>query len=237
MRAEATQRDASEVRDAVGLGSATRMTIPDHRRPILLDLDGTLVDSVFHHVLAWDAALHAQDYEVPLWRIHAGIGMGSDRLVPWLLGRHVDDATALSDGHEQRFLDQADRLRPTRGALALLEDLRQRGVEFVVATSARQSVRKALLDVLGSPDLPTTDADDVASSKPAPDLLLAAVATLDVPPEHATLVGDSPWDAEAARRVGLRSIAVRCGGFGDDRLRSAGAMAVVDDPQELVGRL
>ncbi|HVM00294.1 MAG TPA: HAD family hydrolase [Egibacteraceae bacterium] len=208
-----------------------------YRPGVLLDLDGTLVDSVYQHVVAWSEAFQARGYEVALWRIHAAIGMGGKVLVPWLLGRHVDDAEELSDDHRRRFLDRAEELRPTRGAAALVDDLERRKVSFRIATSAESDVREALLDALGRSDLASADADDVGAAKPAPDLLLATCAELDVEPEDATLVGDSPWDAEAARRVGIRTLAVRCGGFGDDRLLSAGADAVVDDPQELLGRL
>lgn len=206
-------------------------------RAVLLDLDGTLVDSVFQHVIAWDTALCGAGHEVPLWRIHAGIGMGSERLVPWLLGGHPEGLDALSEAHEHAFLDHAGELRPTNGALALLDDLERRDVPFHIATSATEVVRKALLHALGREDLPTTDASAVDSSKPAPDLLLAGCEALGVEPDETTLIGDSPWDAEAARRVGIRCIAVRCGGFGDDRLRAAGALAVEDDPLALVGRL
>jgi HAD superfamily hydrolase (TIGR01509 family) len=203
----------------------------------LLDLDGTLVDSVFHHVLAWDGALHAGGHDVPLWRIHEGIGMGSKRLVPWLLGDHVPKAQELSDDHERRFLEHADDLRPTVGARELVRDLQIRKVPFVVATSATTQVRDALLAALDCGDLETTDADDVDSPKPAPDLLLQACAALEVRPMNAVLVGDSPWDAYAAQRVGVRTLAVRCGGFSEATLRDAGAFDVVDDPRGLIGRL
>ncbi|CAN5540407.1 HAD family hydrolase [soil metagenome] len=213
------------------------MTSDTYAPAALLDLDGTLVDSVFHHVVTWGEAFHAAGYDVPLWRIHAGIGMGSERLVPWLLGRRPDDLADLTDDHKRRFLEHADDLHPTAGALELLDDLEQRGIAFLIATSANTAERKALLAALGREDMKTADADDVGSSKPAPDLLLAACATLGVDPSAATLVGDSPWDAEAARRVGIRSIGVRCGGFGDDRMLAAGAEDVVDDPRALIGRL
>jgi HAD superfamily hydrolase (TIGR01509 family) len=204
---------------------------------VLLDLDGTLVDSVFHHVLAWSGALQAGGHNVPLWRIHAGIGMGSQRLVPWLLGGHVPEASELSDDHERRFLEHADDLRATLGARELVEDLHIRKVPFVVATSATSRVREALLAALDCGDLETTDADDVSSPKPAPDLLLQACATLDVHPTAAILIGDSTWDVDAAQRIGMRTLAVRCGGFGEDALRRAGALDVVDDPRALIGRL
>ncbi|HEX2028280.1 MAG TPA: HAD family hydrolase [Nitriliruptorales bacterium] len=204
---------------------------------VILDLDGTLVDSVYVHVICWDEAFRARGYEVPMWRIHAGIGMGGERLVPWLLGEHTDDVTEVSDDHIRRFLERADDLRPTTGAHALLHDLSVREVPFVVATSAGAEARKALLEALGRPDLDTTDAGQVPASKPAPHLLHEAAAQLGESAERATLVGDSPWDAEAARRIGVRTIAVRCGGFGDAELMRAGALDVVDHPGALVGRL
>lgn len=204
---------------------------------VLLDLDGTLVDSVFFHVVAWHDVLREAGHDVAMWKIHAGIGMGSDRLLPWLLGAHVDDAGDLSDAHSQRFLKRLDRMRPTRGAAALVDDLEQREVPFVVSTSAEADIREGLLEVLGRPDLETTDADDVASSKPSPQLLRESSEELGQEPSRATLVGDSPWDAEAAGRIGMRTIAVRCGGFGDDALRAAGAYQIVDAPRDLVGRL
>jgi len=205
--------------------------------PVLLDLDGTLVDSVFHHVLAWDGALSAYGAAVPLWRVHEAIGMGGERLVPHLLGRVVDDVDELKDDHEERFLALADGLRATDGARDLLDDLAARGVPHVVATSATGKVAEVLLQALGRSDLPTVDADAVGSAKPAPDLLLAACESGGWEPTQATLVGDSPWDAEAASRIGMRAVAVRTGGFGDGRLLDAGARAVVDDPRALVGRL
>jgi HAD superfamily hydrolase (TIGR01509 family) len=202
----------------------------------LLDLDGTLVDSVYHHVLAWQDALRDAGYDVPATRIHAGIGMGSDRLLPWLLGGHVDDADAISDAHGERFLARAQDLRPTPGAAALLDDLRRREVDFVIATSAGEATREALLDVLGEQDLPLAGAGD-HDSKPSPDTLIAACGQIGTTPDRAVLVGDAPWDAVAARRIGMLSIAVRCGGFGDALLRESGFSRIVDDPRGLIGQL
>ncbi len=206
-------------------------------RAVLLDLDGTLVDSVYHHVTAWAHAFAAHDHDVPRWRIHRAIGMGSDRLVPWLLGRHAEEATALSDLHTEAFLAAADSLRPTAGALALLDDLLARGVPHLVATSANPEERDALLGALGREDLSTTDSGDVGSPKPAPDLLLAGAEALGADPEQITMVGDSIWDAEAAEVLGMRCIGVRTGGFATAELLDHGAFDVVDDPRALVGRL
>lgn len=207
------------------------------RLGVVLDLDGTLVDSVYHHVLAWDRALTAHGYEVPLRRIHTGIGIGSSRLVTWLLGYEPDDIDAISDEHVRLFVEQRDRLRPTQGAHELLEDLRRREVPAVIATSAGSEEREVLLDVLGDPAIPATDADAVAASKPSADLLIAACEQLDVEPRHAVMVGDSPWDVAAAARIGMQMIAVRTGGFGDDALAARGQTSFVDSPGELIGTL
>lgn len=203
---------------------------------VLLDLDGTLVDSVYHHVLAWNDALRAGGRDIPLSHIHAAIGMGSDRLVPHLLGEHAEDAESLADHHLRRFLDLAGGLRPTRGARALLADLDARDVRHVVATSAGGDESRALLQALGA-DPPPIDSDAVADSKPAGDLLLAACDQVGVAPDAALVVGDSPWDAEAARRIGARPLGVRCGGFSDAALARRGAVDVVEDPRELIGQL
>lgn len=204
---------------------------------VLLDLDGTLVDSVYVHVLAWHAALAAAGHIVAMHAIHAGIGMGSDRLLPWLLGGHVEEASAIAEDHTQRFLDGADTLTPTTGAGALLDDLERREVPFLISTSAGTAEREALLAALGRSDLPVTGADDVGSSKPAPDLLLAARAELDRELGTVIMVGDAPWDALAASRAGMDAVAVRCGGFGDRTLREAGARRIVDAPRDLIGTL
>lgn len=187
------------------------MTI-DFRAGVLLDLDGTLVDSVPHHVVTWEEAFVAAGFDVPTWRIASAIGMGGDRLVPWVLGR-------------------------SEPRTDLLADLEERQVPFVVASSASAQVSEALLAVLGDPSVESINGDDTETSKPGPDLLLAAAAVIDVRPDQATLVGDSPWDAEAAARLGMRTFGVRTGGHGDDALRRAGAFEVVDDPRGLVGRL
>lgn len=213
----------------------------DIRTGVLLDLDGTLVDSVYHHVLAWDEALRGAGFEVPLWRVHAAIGMGSTRLVSWVLGRPqagLGDALGqVVDAHEQRFLARADTLRPTDGATDLLDDLAEREIPYLIITSSEGEMTDALVRALGRKDVDLMDSEDTSGSKPAPDPLLQACQRLGLDPAHATMVGDSPWDAEAAVRVGIRAVAVRCGGFATPSLTAAGAASVVDDPRQLVGRL
>jgi len=169
--------------------------------------------------------------------IHAGIGMGSDRLLPWLLGGHVEGTQDISDDHKRRFLEHADSLLPTSGAAELIDDLERREVPFLISTSAGTDEREALLSALGRDDLPITGADDVASSKPAPALLVAARAQLEGDLSSVIMVGDAPWDALAASRAQMGAIAVRCGGFGDGALREAGATRIVDAPRDLIGTL
>lgn len=211
--------------------------MPSRSYAVLLDLDGTLVDSVYYHVEAWDRVLSQRGYAVPLRAIHAGIGLGGDRLVPWLLGEHVKDAEELMSAHSEAFAEYGDRLRPTSGARALLDDLQTREVPFLIATSAGTQTREVLMAALGREDLETSDGGDVASSKPAPDLLEQACDRLDVDPRDAVIIGDSAWDARAARRLGMASIAVRCGGIADDVLLAGGAQEIVDAPRDLVARL
>lgn len=212
--------------------------MPD--RAVILDLDGTLVDSVHHHVTAWHRALVQEGRDdVPMVRVHAGIGMGGDRLVPWLLGAPVDEDLheRLSARHGELFRAVGEDLRPTAGALALLEDLAGRDVPHVVATSAGAEDRAVLLEALGNPDLDVVDSSDVSSSKPSPDLLLAACEHIGSRPEDAIMVGDAPWDAHAARRAGMGCILVRCGGFDTTQLREADPVRIVDAPADLVGQL
>jgi HAD superfamily hydrolase (TIGR01509 family) len=204
---------------------------------VLLDLDGTLVDSVYQHVVAWHEAFRSHGHDVPQTRIHAGIGMGGDRLVPWLLGGHVAGAAEIADHHKRRFLDRAEQLRPTTGARQLLDDLERREVPFVIATSAGAEEREALLEVVGRSDLPVVDADGVDASKPAPALLEVACDTAGLTPGRSVMVGDAPWDALAAVAIGMEAVAVRCGGFSDAVLRDAGARRLADDPAGLIGQL
>lgn len=203
---------------------------------VLLDLDGTLVDSVHLHVAAWAGALRMAGHAVPLVHIHAGIGLGGDRLLTWLLGAAPADAEQLAEDHLTRFLEQRDLLLPTEGAQQLLDDLLARGVPHAIATSAGETERETLLSCLDvDTRVPVVGPSADAASKPAPDLLLTACDELGADPRTVSFVGDAPWDALAARQVGASPIAVRCGGFSDATLREAGAARLVDAPRELVG--
>lgn len=226
-------RCAATTRSPATFGSA--LSRPHRPRSVLLDLDGTLVDSVHLHVTAWSTALHDHGHHVPSVDVHAAIGLGGDRLVRWLLGTTPQDGDRIAAVHRQRFLASRDHLRPTPGAQALLDDLRDREVPHAIATSAGEDEREALLAVLevgGS--VPVIGPSDSTASKPAPDLILEACDALGTPPAAATFVGDAPWDALASRAAGATPVAVRCGGFADARLREAGASRVVDAPGDLV---
>lgn len=205
---------------------------------VVLDLDGTLVDTVYLHVMAWAETFAAEGQRQPMWRVHRAIGLGSTRLVAHLLGGTPDPylRSVLVEGHRRRFLEHADELVATRGALELLGDLQERAVPTVVATSAGGEEREALMSALGDPELPVTDASGADDSKPGPAPLVLAAQQL---PSTAAvvMVGDTVWDGHAARRAGLRFVGVRCGGISTEELHQAGADLVVDDPSDLVGLL
>lgn len=207
--------------------------------PVVLDLDGTLVDSVPLHVVTWQAAFAEEGVDAPSVAIHDAIGMGATRLVRAVLGRVPDEELEkrLVTKHKDRFLDAADRLQPTPGAVELLEDLVSRKVPHVVATSAGTEERRALLATIGDPDVRVTDADQVESSKPAPEPIRVALEDVTGRPDDAVMIGDSPWDGHAARAAGIRFIGVRSGGFHEAALREAGAALVRPHPRDLVGLL
>lgn len=203
---------------------------------VLLDLDGTLVDSVYQHVSILHQVLLERDVVVPHWKIHAGIGLDMERLLLWLLGAMPEDREAMEEAHTERFLEATKKLRPTTGALALLDDLQRREIPHHVVTSANGEMRSALFEVLGR-ELPVTDAEESQASKPAPDPIEAGARSLNLDPTAVTMIGDSVWDGEAATRCGARFIGLRTGGFAPRALRRAGAIWVEDAPRDLVGRL
>ncbi|MBW3601757.1 MAG: HAD family hydrolase [Actinobacteria bacterium] len=204
---------------------------------VILDLDGTLVDSVYLHVQAWAAAFREAGRPQPAWRVHSAIGLPGERLVRWLLaevptGGLIEE---LVESHRRRFLDAAGQLQPTTGASALLEDLRDRGVPFVVATSASKPEREALLAVLGDPEVAVTGAGDAGGK---PDAGPVAAAAADLPSDASVrMLGDATWDGHAAAAAGVEFVAVRTGGFSDAALHAAGARMVFDAPAAYVGVL
>jgi len=210
------------------------------RKAVLFDIDGTLVDSNYLHIDAWDRAFVSVGHPVDVWRIHRSIGMDSGKLLEALLG---DDADELGDDakdlHSSSYLEMTDRLRSFAGARELLAELAERGHPVVLATSAPENELKILLEVVdadGAIDA-VTSAEDVGTAKPDPDLIQIALDKAGVGPDHAVMVGDSVWDIVAAERAGVTSIGVLSGGFGREELLSAGAAVVYDDVAELLRKL
>jgi HAD superfamily hydrolase (TIGR01509 family) len=211
----------------------------------LFDLDGTLLDSNRAHADAWHEALQALGYNVALDRIAVEIGKGGDQLVPDLLGRTAEqnDGDALRDAHDEAFkrLLERDGLSPTTGARDLLEALRGRHLRLALATSTKAEMLEACERASGIPWRELFDvvvgADDVKRSKPAPDIVATAVRKLGVSAAECVMVGDSPWDAQAAKQAGVVLVGVRCGGNEERRLRRAGARVVYADPSEIAARL
>lgn len=209
----------------------------------LFDLDGTLVDSVYQHVLAWREALETAGIELSVWRIHRRIGMSGGLLVNALLretGRPVtaEDAGRLQRLHEDAYNRQVRQVRPLPGARQLLEYLSQRDVPWAIATSGRLATARPALDMLAlGPHVPVVTRDQVQHAKPDPDLFVAAAARLGVDIGTSVVVGDSVWDLLAARRAKALGIGLLSGGYGQDELERAGAYRVYQDPEDLLRHL
>jgi HAD superfamily hydrolase (TIGR01509 family) len=209
----------------------------------LFDLDGTLVDSVYQHVLAWREALEAAGIELSVWRIHRRIGMSGGLFVNALLretGHAVtpEEAAKLQRLHAQAYARLSPQVRPLPGARALLDDLTQAGVPWAIATSGRLESAKPTLDLLGlSSGVPVITRDLVQYAKPDPDLFLAAAERLGVDITQSVVVGDSVWDLLAARRARALGVGLLSGGYGLDELQDAGAYRVYQDPADLLRHL
>jgi HAD superfamily hydrolase (TIGR01509 family) len=213
------------------------------RGGILFDLDGTLVDSVYPHVLAWREALLGVGIELDVWRIHRRIGMSGGLMANSILretGREVTaaDAQRLLDLHAQAYARQAAAIRPLAGARRLLDHLTSVSVPWTIATSARLDSAKPTLLALGvGPEIPIVTRDQVEYAKPDPDLFLAAAARLNLDIENCVVVGDSVWDLLAARRARALGVGLLSGGYGRDELERAGAYRVYEDPEDLLRHL
>ena len=205
----------------------------------IIDVDGTLVDTNYHHTLAWARAFARYGVAVPLWRIHSRIGMGGDQLVGAAAGDEVE--RALGDKVRVAWTEEFDamlgEIRPLPGAHELLAALKRRGRALVLASSGQPRHVEAFIDLVGARALADawTTSSDVERTKPAPDLIGVALDKAGV--GEAVTVGDTPWDAEASRRLGVPALALRTGGFCDRELTGAGAAAVYDDPADLLDQL
>jgi HAD superfamily hydrolase (TIGR01509 family) len=209
----------------------------------LFDLDGTLIDSVYQHVIAWRMALATLGIDLSVWRVHRRIGMSGGLFVQALLretGHSLSrsEIEELQAAHAAEYIARADSVAALPGAADLLADLSGHGIQWAIATSGMATTARPALRLLGLPDdAPIVTRDMVAHAKPDPDLFLAAAALLDVDPQHAMVVGDSVWDLLAARRAGSLGIGLLSGGYGREELERAGAYRVYADPADLLGRL
>ena len=210
---------------------------------LVFDLDGTLVDSVYQHVLAWHHALLEAGIDLSIWRIHRRIGMSGGLFTRALLretGRDLDAALLqrLQDLHAVAYQKLADDVRPLPGAVELLRHLTAIGSPWAIATSGRMRTARVTIERLGVPaDVPIVTRDLVAHAKPDPDLFLAAVERLGSASADVFVVGDSVWDMLAARRAHVLGIGLLSGGYGTEELERAGAYRVYDDPAMLLRHL
>jgi phosphoglycolate phosphatase-like HAD superfamily hydrolase len=206
---------------------------------VVLDVDGTLVDSVYQHTMLWVKAFDEVGVYVPAWKLHRAIGMGGDRLVAHVAGDDVEEqhGERLREMHDKGFDDTIDHISPLPGAAELLAGLRARGVKVVLASSGIQEQTERLLAIVGEEDKveDSPSSDDVDASKPAPDLVDAAIARVEG--SRAVVIGDAIWDVKAAKEAGVFCIALLSGGFGESELRENGADLVFETPQDVLDHL
>jgi HAD superfamily hydrolase (TIGR01549 family) len=205
----------------------------------ILDVDGTLVDTNYQHAVAWYRAFRRNGLILPVWRIHRHIGMGGDQLVGALAGEEFEQekGDAVRDDEKDLYMALIDEVEPLEGSRELLLELKRRGHALVLASSAKQDEIDHYLDLLDAREIADgwTTSADVEQTKPEPDLVQAALEKAGGGP--AAMIGDTPWDVEAAGRAEVPCIAVRTGGFGADELRDAGAVAVFESIPELQASL
>ncbi|HKF14892.1 MAG TPA: HAD family hydrolase [Gaiellaceae bacterium] len=200
----------------------------------LLDVDGTLVDTNYHHTIAWYRAFREHGVALPIWRIHRAIGMGGDQLVPTLVPGIEDDLhEAIEDARGERYKELIGEVEPLEGANDLLQDLKTRGATVVLASSSPQDELDHYLELLDARRLADawTTKDDVEATKPEPDLVHAALDKAGT--RDAAMVGDTRWDVEAARNAGLETVCVMTGGWSRQELLDAGAAEVYESIEEL----
>jgi HAD superfamily hydrolase (TIGR01509 family) len=203
----------------------------------ILDIDGTLVDTNYHHAVAWYRAFHQHGFVLPLWRIHRHIGMGGDQLVSALAGEGFEreQGDTVRAAEKVLYMQLIGEVEPLEGARQVVEDLKSSGHTVVLASSAKPDELEHYLTLLDARALVDgwTDSGDVERTKPEPDLVLAALEKAGAEPGDAVMIGDSVWDCRAAERAGTRSIGVLTGGFSEAELLDAGASKVFTSVSEL----
>jgi HAD superfamily hydrolase (TIGR01549 family) len=210
----------------------------------LFDLDGTLIDSVYQHVLAWKEALDQEGIELSVWRIHRRIGMSGGLFTNMLLREtglqiSAERVERLRQRHAEAYTRLSPQVRPLPGARELLDYLTANESPWAVATSGRMETAKLKLEALGIDPavIPVVTRDQVKYAKPDPDLFLAAADRLGAKIEHSVVVGDAIWDMLAARRARALGVGLLSGGYGQDELERAGAARVYEDPADLLKHL
>jgi HAD superfamily hydrolase (TIGR01509 family) len=220
------------------------MEMADRQQPaFLFDLDGTLVDSVYQHVIAWRDALEGVGIDLPVWKIHRRIGMSGGLFVN-ALARELESEldpeviAALPGLHIEAFLRRFGSVRPLPGATELLATLSAHDVPWAIATSGQERYARRSLELLGLPvETPLVTRDQVRYAKPDPDLFLTAADRIDADITASVVVGDSVWDLLAARRAGALGIGLLSGGYGREELLYSGAFRIYDDPRDLLHHL
>jgi HAD superfamily hydrolase (TIGR01509 family) len=218
-------------------------TVTRSEPAFLFDLDGTLIDSVYQHVVAWREALQEAGIELSVWRIHRRIGMSGALFVNAILRETGHQVTAeemelVLRRHAEAYLRQLKQVHPLPGARELLDYLTEAGVPWAIATSGRRETAGPALEALRlKPGVPVITRDEVSHAKPDPDLFLAAAERLRVPISASVVVGDSVWDLLAARRARALGVGLLSGGYGQDELQLAGAYRVYEDPADLLRHL
>jgi HAD superfamily hydrolase (TIGR01549 family) len=202
---------------------------------VILDIDGTLVDTNYHHALAWYRAFRQNDVTVPVWRIHRAIGMGGDQLISALAGDEVEEEKGddIRDAEKPLYMAMIEEVEPFAGAKELLSDLNEQDRTVVLASSAKEDEVDHYIELLEARDVVKgwTTSADVEETKPEPDLVEAALEKAGT--REAVMVGDSVWDCEAAKRAGIETVAVLSGGYAEAELKGAGAREVFESVADL----
>ena len=213
--------------------------VSDTRMPrvAILDVDGTLVDTNYHHAIAWFRAFRRHFLTLQVWRIQRHIGMGGEQLVAALAGDDVEEriGDSIRDAESELYRELIGEVQAMEGSRQLIEDMKDAGNAVVLASSAKEWEVQHYLELLEAAELVDawTTSDDVERTKPEPDLVHAALEKVGGRPENATLIGDTVWDVEAAHRAGVEALAVLTGGFSEQELSEAGAREVFTSVEEL----